>query len=605
MLNRQKQTTVLMVYPKFPSSFWSFNEAVELLGKKATMPPTGLATVAAMLPAEQFEVLPIVDLNVESLTEKDLLRADLVMVSAMIIQKDSLRQIIVRAKRRGKSVAVGGPYPTSYRDEVIALGADHLVLNEAEVTLGPFVQDWLAGRAERVYDEHSVRGRATVALTQEGKPVITGTPIPRWDLLKLRAYSSLAIQFSRGCPFNCDFCDIVALYGRQSRAKTPAQMIAELEAIRRSGWRGSIFIVDDNFIGNRSEVRKLLPALVWYQRQYGHPFSFFTEAGVDLANENLRDIREGMIQAGFQEVFVGIESTDPKVLAEMNKGQNQGDLGQKVEILQRAGFEVAAGFIVGNDGDRPTVFDELFQFIQDNGIVMPMPGLLTALRGTTLYRRLETEGRLRAESSGNNTHRFQLNFEPRTEERVLIEGYVGLLEQLFSPENYYQRCRTLRARRGPYRPMSRFNRVGILAAMRILYRNLIKRPDWEFAKFMSSILFKAPGGLPEAIAQAVKFAHLQKITEAAVSAHRYPKLAATLAERFQERVAELRGDISKRLQKLARLEQRVIAQATRLYQSLDHDFRAGAQETFTNCCERLIACANTYRQAWQGLVTAQ
>lgn len=569
------------------------------------MPPTGLATVAAMLPTGQFEVLPIIDLNVELLIDKAIERADMVMVSAMIVQRDSLRQIIARAKRFGKPVVVGGPYPTSYRDEVMAMGADHLVLNEAEATLAPFIEDWLTGRAERVYDEHSVRHRTMITLTREGKPVITDTPIPRWDLLRLSRYSSMAVQFSRGCPFSCEFCDITTLYGHVPRAKTPAQLIAELETIRQTGWRGSIFIVDDNFIGNRVEVRKLLPALGKWQSQHGHPFSFFTEASVDLANDNLRDIRQGMIAAGFEEVFCGVESTNPEVLAEMDKGQNRGDLGQKVRILQQAGLEVTAGFIVGNDADQTTVFEDLFQFIQDNGIVIPMPGLLTALSGTALYRRLKAAGRLRTESSGNNTHWFQLNFEPKIEERVLIEGYVDLLERLFSPQNYYQRCRVLRERRGSYHRSTRLNRAGVLATMRIHYRNVIKRPDWEFTKFVLGTMLTAPTELPGAITQAVKFAHFQKITRAAVGAHRYPARVATLVERFQERLAELRGDVDKRLRKVARLERQVVNQATRLCASLDPGFRAGAQEALEQWRRYVNDCANAYRQTWQGLVTTQ
>ena len=333
MLKRESKTTVLMVYPKFPSSFWGFEEVMKLLGLGAVMPPTGLATVAAMLPDERFEVLPIVDLNIEPLPDNHLKRADLVMISAMIVQQDSLREIIARAKHFGKPVAAGGPYPTAYRDEVIAMGADHLVLDEAEQTLEPFVLDWLSGRPARVYDGHSVNGRTAISLTREGKPVITATPVPRWDLLKLRRYSSLAVQFSRGCPFDCDFCDIVTLYGHVPRAKVPAQLIAELEAIRQTGWRGSIFIVDDNFIGNRQAVRELLPILTEWQLKHGRPFSFFTEASVDLANNNLRDIRAGMVRAGFDDVFCGIESTNPQVLAEMNKSQNRGDLAAKVRVL--------------------------------------------------------------------------------------------------------------------------------------------------------------------------------------------------------------------------------------------------------------------------------
>ena len=511
---------VLLVCPKFPPSFWSFKTAVKLLGLEAIMPPTGLATIAAMLPAQFFRALPIVDLNIEPLTDKHLKAADIVMITAMIVQSEFLRQLIARVKRLGKTVVVGGPYATTYCEEVVAMGADHVLRGEAEITLGPFVDDFLAGKAEQIYDEVSVCARIKVALTREGKPVITGTPIPRWDLLRCRAYSSMAIQFSRGCPFDCEFCDIVILNGHEPRTKTSAQFITELEAIWLTGWRGSVFIVDDNFIGNRRAVRELLPKLIKWQRRRGFPFSFFTEASLDLANDDLRDIRKLMIAAGFEQVFIGIESTNPEVLAGHGKKQNRGDIGSKVKILHAAGLEVMAGLIIGSDNDKPTVFDETFEFVQDNGIVASMAGFLTALRGTPLYRRLAGEGRLRAESSGNNTHQLDFNFEPKLNERFLVDGYVRFLERLFSSRNYYERCRTLRRRRGTYRRISRINRPGLLAAARIIYRNLFQRPDWEFAKFILGTICKAPRDLAEAITQAVKLAHFQEITETMVRTYR-------------------------------------------------------------------------------------
>lgn len=601
----QNKTKVLMVYPEFPPSFWSFSEAVKMLGLGAVMPPTGLATVAAMLPADQFDVLPIVDINLEPLLDEHLEQADLVMVSAMIVQQDSLRQIIAQAKRFNKPVVAGGPYPTSYADKVAEMGADYLVLNEAETTLAPFVDDWLTGRAERVYDELSVRSRTTVDLTREGKPKISNTPIPRWDLLKLSRYSSMAVQFSRGCPFNCEFCDITSLFGHIPRTKTADQFIAELEAIRQTGWRGSVFIVDDNFIGNRSAVRDLLPPLTEWQKHHGFPFSFFTEASVDLANETLRDVRENMVKAGFGEVFCGIESVNPEVLDEMGKKQNRGDIRQKVRILQKAGLEVTAGFIIGNDGDQITVFDELFRFIQEEGIVTAMIGLLTAPRGTALYRRLEAEGRLRADCSGNNTHQLCMNFKPKLDERFLIKGYIDLLERLFSSRNYYARCRALRRLQGPCSSSVMLNLSGITAAFKIFYRNLIRHPDWEFSKFILGTLFTAPGRLPVAIKQAIKFAHFQKITLAAVRVHRYPERVETLTELFQKRVSKLRGDVDKRLRKLARLEQKTIARATRIYRSLDPDFRTGAEKVLEQWRQYLHNCANVYRQTWRGSITAQ
>ena len=587
----EKVFKVLMVCSEIPPSFWSYKKAVEMmLGRRAAaMPPTGLATVAAMLPASRFQVLPIIDLNVEPLTDAALAEADLVMLTAMIVQRYSLAACIARAKRAGKIVVVGGPFATSHPDEVLAMGADYLVLDEAEATLDFFVKDFLAGRAARVYDERSVRGRQTVALTKEGKPPITATPIPRWDLVKLRRYASLAIQFSRGCPFDCEFCDIVVLYGHESRAKTNRQFLAELDAILATGWRGPVFVLDDNLIGNAARVSELLPELYRWQVEHGFPFSFFTEASINLANTSLRKILAEMVKAGFSEVFVGIEAIDPAALKEMNKKQNRGDLGEKVRVIQAAGLEVLGGFIVGNDADRPTVFDGLFEFIQENGIVMAMAGLLTALRGTPLYRRLEAAGRLRGVSSGCNTHRLELNFEPVMDEATLIRGYVGLLERLYAPRNYYQRCRILRQRRGPHRRANRLNRAGLLAAARVFVHYLFVRPDWEFVKFMLGTLFTAPAELPEAVAQAVKFVHFETLTEATVKAYRYPERVATLAERFQTRVAGLRGDLERRQRQLEKLKGRFLAKATREWQALGWEFRAGAKAVLENFQRRLEA----------------
>lgn len=601
----QKLFRVLMVYPLFPPSFWSFLESMRLMKLKATMPPTGLATVAAMLPTDWFEVLPIVDMNVEPLTDNAIRSADVVMISAMIAQEPSLRKAIARVKSFGKTVVVGGPYATSYPNETIAMGADHLVLNEAEMTLPAFVEDFIAGKARKIYDEHSVVRPINVFLTKEGKPRLTTTPIPRWDLLKLSLYSSIAIQYSRGCPFGCEFCDITNLFGHESRTKTVGQMIAELEAIFATGWRGTIFIVDDNFIGNRTNLREFLPILILWQKKHGYPFAFFTEASVDLANPNMRDILKMMVEAGFQDVFCGIESTNTDVLTAMNKGQNIGDLNEKVSTLQEAGFEVTAGFIIGSDADKPTVFDDLFKFIQNNGIVIPMPGLLAALRGTVLHRRLASEGRLREkEFSGNNTHRFEFNFKPVLSEEFLVEGYVDLLEQLFSPANYYERCRTLRQRRGrKLLKKSPVHGSWLHATFIVFYRNLIRRPSWEFAKFMFGTFLTSPGDIQTAVTQAVKFEHFKKITQAAVSAHRYSTQVETLLERFTNRVKKLQGDIGKRLQKLTALERRFLSKALRYYRALDPSFRADAKKALASLRDKLRECTEMYRKEWQGLAT--
>lgn len=501
MSNQENRTKVLMVYPEFPDSFWSFKKCLPMINKRAAMPPTGLATIAAMLPVEHFDVLPIVDLNLGSIANKDIEKADLVMLSAMIAQKDSLSLIITRIKSLGKPVAVGGPYPTSYPDRVIEMGADYLIINEAETTLEPFVQDWISNNLSRqVYGE--IKGQK--------KPNIEDTPVPRFDLLKIHGYASMAIQFSRGCPYDCEFCDITSLYGRTPRVKTATQLLAELDAILKLGWHGPIFIVDDNFIGNKPAVRKFLPLLIEWQRVNGHPFSFFTEASVDLANDELADIRENMVKAGFNEVFCGIESPDPDVLKEMGKKQNRGDIAEKVRTIQKSGLEVTAGFIIGSDNDKANIFEAIFDFIQKNGIVMAMAGLLTALRGTLLYKRLKSEGRLLAESSGNNTHQLCLNFKPKTDEDILISGYVRLLERLYSSKNYFARCLKLNNLIGHQRSVP-INRASIQAVARIFYRNIFKHPDWEFIKFIFATL-KTPRNIPVAIRQAVKLVHFQHIT---------------------------------------------------------------------------------------------
>ncbi len=580
------------MYPKFPPSFWGFQFALNFLGKPATMPPTGLATVAAMIPEEYFEVQRIIDTNVEPLTNRDIRNTDLIFTSSMIVQKDSLDDIIKRAHAHGKKVVAGGPYPTSYRERI---PADYLVLNEAETTLGPFLEDLLQGSAKKVYDEKSVAPHNhTLQLTREGKPFITQTPLPRWDLLDLNNYVSLAIQYSRGCPFHCNFCDITALFGYESRTKTPPQMIAELENVYTRGWRGQLFIVDDNFIGNKRNVRMLLPEIAHWQKERRYPFSFFTEASMDLGMPNHTDILKGMVDAGFDQVFLGIESVDPEVLKKMDKGQNLGNPYQKVRTIQEAGLEVMGGFIIGSDGEKPSVFDNLFEFIQTAGIVIPMPGLLTALKDTKLYAQLKEEGRLVSESTGNNTHQLGFNFKPQLDERFLISGYVNLLERLFDPKNYYERCKVLTSRRGTYHKTRRTTRAGVQALNHILYEKLIRRPEWEFVKHITSTLLRNPQEFPEAIAHAIKLHHFNTMTDATSKLYRYPKHTETLYERFQQHVHTLKGNIRTRLYEIESLEQSILNEAKIRYNKLHMDFRQGAQEAFESLRDRIAHARKEY-----------
>ncbi len=503
----------LLVYPEFPPSYWGFRYALEFVGKRSSMPPLGLLTVAAMFPPS-WE-LRLVDMNVQPLADADLAWADLVLTSTMVVQQRSLREVLARCNSLGKPVAVGGPHPTSFAAEIV--GADHFLLDEVEETFPRFLADFAAGRAAREY-------------RPEAKPAVTSTPVPRFDLLDLSAYGSMALQFSRGCPFDCEFCDITKLFGRVPRTKSNEQIVTELEALYALGWRGSLFLVDDNFIGNKKEALRLLPAIAEWQRARGYPFDLYTEASVNLAkNEPLMD---AMVAAGFSMVFLGIESPNPEALQRTNKLQNTAKddrdyLLHAVEAIQRKGMEVTAGFILGLDGDGPEVFDAQVRFIQSAGIPIAMVGLLTALRGTNLYARLEREGRLVAESTGNNVE-IALNFVPELDRDVLVEGYRRVLSTLYGPDlgSYFARCRTLLGRlgRGP-KTARRPSRSELVAALRSLRLQLLSPQGPAYAAFLAHTLFTRPRLLAEAIRMAVKGWHFQRFTAQTLASHAYREAA--------------------------------------------------------------------------------
>lgn len=494
---------ILPLFPKFPSSYWSYTGALELLKKSATMPPLGLITVLPMLPERYFRIQKVADLNISPLRDEDIKKSDIVMASAMIVQKESLEEIASRVHFFGKKLVVGGSFPTSYSDEV-GKYADHLILGEVENgSLDSFVRDLLNGEAKKTY-------------FGEEKPSLINTPIPRWDLLDINQYTSMAIQYSRGCPFDCEFCDITKLFGRKPRVKTPQQMVREFDSLYKAGWKGPVFIVDDNFIGNVNELRQMLPEITEWQRKNGYPFTLTTESSINLANDYNEDILRMMIKAGFQKVFIGLETNNPVALKEMNKLQNLGEISleRKIEIIQRGGLEVMGGFIIGFDSDDANVGRNMYNFIQEAGIPTAMTGLLTALKGTKLYTRLKGEGRLLEESNGNNTHNLGFNFKTRYDEKELINNYIELLSQLYlDSRNYWDRVKTLESRRGAYKRSTGVIENGYRAARILLYESVFVRPDFEFFKYLAKTAATHPSRVPEVIGRAAELRHFRIMTE--------------------------------------------------------------------------------------------
>jgi radical SAM superfamily enzyme YgiQ (UPF0313 family) len=415
---------VLLIYPLFPQSFWSFDRTIELLGKKAMLPPLGLVTVAALLPQEwEFK---LVDRNVRDITPAEWAWADIVMLSAMIVQKEDMMAQIAEAKRRGKRVVVGGPYPTALPEELRAAGVDFLVLDEGENTI-PMFLDALA-RGETRGEFRSI----------ENKPDVTQTPVPRFDLLQLDAYSEMSVQFSRGCPFMCEFCDIIVLYGRKPRTKTPAQIIAELECLYRLGWRRSVFVVDDNFIGNKKNVKAFLHELRPWMLEKGYPFSFATEASVDLAKD--QELLDMMVQCNFGAVFLGIETPDSESLKLTKKSQNMRDpLVDSVERIARSGIRVMAGFIVGFDGEQAGAGERIVRFVERTAIPTAAFSMLHALPDTALWHRLHREGRLLEEVQGNLNQTTLTNFVPSRPVEQIAREYVEGFWKLYDPIAYLDR----------------------------------------------------------------------------------------------------------------------------------------------------------------------
>ncbi|HTG01583.1 MAG TPA: DUF4070 domain-containing protein [Nitrospirota bacterium] len=486
---------ILLVYPKYPETFWSFKYALKFISKKASLPPLGLLTVAALLPRE-WEVR-LVDKNVRSLSDRDLRWADYVFLSAMSIQRESAESVIRRCRLLGKKIIAGGPLFTSMPEEFDMV--DHLVLNEAEITLPRFLADLHEGAARHVY-----------ASSQWVN--LSSTPVPRFDLLDPSKYASMNIQYSRGCPFDCDFCNITVLYGRVPRTKDALQAVAELEALYSLGWRGSVFIVDDNFIGNKGKLKKeILPAIISWMERRKHPFTLYTEVSINLADDP--ELMQLMVKAGFDQVFIGIESPNEESLAECSKLQNRNrDLIACVRRIQQAGLEVQAGFIVGFDKDPATIFDRLIGFIQESGIVTAMVGLLNAPHGTKLYHRMKAEGRLLTHATGDNTD-FSINFVPKMNSEALMHGYRTILRTIYSPKHYYARVRKfLREYRPARTRRARLRLNYLVAAVKSMVRlGIVGRERFHYWQLFFWSLFRRPKLFPLAISFAIFGFHFRKV----------------------------------------------------------------------------------------------
>lgn len=486
---------ILLLSPEFPDTFWSFKHALKFVNRRASSPPLGLLTVAAMLPAEWEKRL--VDLNVSSLREEDLDWADYAFIGGMVVQRASAHEIIARCKAAGLPVVAGGPLFKVEMENFPEV--DHFVLDEAEVTLAPFLDDLAHGTPKRVY-------------TAEGFADMYTSPVPMWELADLRRYASASLQFCRGCPYDCEFCNVTALFGHKPRTKSISQVIAELNRLSEVGWRGSVFFVDDNLIGNKRLVKtELLPALAKWQ-SWTKRMPFTSQVSMNIADDD--ELLRLMGAAGFSTVFIGIETPDEDALVACNKKQNIGrNLIADVNRVQRAGIEVAGGFIVGFDGDTVATFKRQMEFIQRSGIVTAMVGMLQAPVGTRLHARMQREGRLLGEMTGDNVD-GSTNLRPLMGVEVLRDQYRALLSQIYSPATYYERVKTFLSiykepavRQGPT-----YQRLLALAKSAVQL-GVIGRERAQYWKLLRWTLTKRPRLLPQAVTLAIYGHHFRRVTE--------------------------------------------------------------------------------------------
>lgn len=486
----------LLIYPEYPETFWSFKHALKFIHRKAALPPLGLLTIGSMLPKAWPKKL--VDMNVIKLTEKDLAWADCAFISGMSVQRTSAHETIARCKKAGLKIIAGGPLFTGEYDQFERV--DHFVLNEAELTLPLFLAELEKGCAGLIYKTSEFCD-------------IQKTPAPMWELINFKHYASMSIQFSRGCPFNCEFCNVTALFGHRSRIKTDDQIVVELNGLYDQGWRGPVFFVDDNFIGNKAYLKtNLLPSLIQWQKEKKR-IPFNTEASINLADD--KPLMEMMVDAGFDSVFIGIETPNEESLTECNKLQNKNrDLIESVKLIQRTGLQVQGGFIVGFDSDPPSIFQRQMEFIQKSGIVTAMVGMLNAPPGTRLYDRMRKEGRLVGLFSGDNVD-GSTNIVPKMGFDTLREGYRIMIQHIYSPRHYYKRTMTfLREYKMPKTRRVPLDFQRLIAVFRASIRlGLFGKERFQYWKILSWTLFCRPRLIPLAITFSIYGHHFRKISK--------------------------------------------------------------------------------------------
>jgi len=489
----------LLIYPEFPDTYWSFKHALKFLGKRAAQPPLGLMTVAALLPGAWKKRL--VDTNIERLKDADLAWADVALVSAMHIQRESLVAIVEQCRMRGLRTVVGGPIASSL--SAAELMADHVVVGEAESLIAGLARDIEQGTAKPIYQAAE-------------RPEMASSPLPDLSLIKMHRYSTMAVQYSRGCPFNCEFCDIIEIYGRRPRTKSVSQVLAELDQLRAAGWRESVFIVDDNFIGNKARAKELCVALAEWRGQYKISFDFNTEASLNLADDP--ELMQLMKDAGFVSVFLGIETPDESGLIASNKLQNtRRSLLDSVATIQSYGMQVMGGFILGFDTDGEDIFDRMVEFIEKSGIPIAMVGLLQAMPGTQLFQRLWKEGRILDAGQGDNTD-DKLNFLPNMDAAQLVEGYRSVLKRIYSCEAYYERVKLYLSRAQPrsgerktrQRWLTRGNARAFVTS--ILRQGVFGKQRWSYWKFLLTVATRYRHCVGAAMTLAVMGYHFQVMT---------------------------------------------------------------------------------------------